>query len=312
MDYGFYLPMRGPIATSDGIEAMARRGEELGFAYIAVPDHIVIPRDIESRYPYSESGEFRWGQHGDCLEQLAVLSFLAARTSRIRLLTSIMVVPHRNPVFTAKALATVDILSGGRLTVGCGVGWMREEFEAIGTPPFAERGRVADEYLRVFKELWTSDAPNFHGDYARFSDVVFLPQPVQKPHPPLWIGGESVPAMKRAARLGDGWYPINGNPRHPLDTLERYQEALGRLRGYAEDNDRDFADLDLGYAALRWGEDPGPGLLRGSAREIADDIARLADAGVRHLVLAFERATLDKTLERMEGFANEVIPLVGA
>ena len=312
MDYGFYLPMRGPMATSDGIEAMARRGEELGFAYIAVPDHIVIPRDIESRYPYTESGEFRWGQHGDCLEQLAVLAFLAARTSRIRLLTSIMVVPHRNPVFAAKALATVDILSGGRLTVGCGVGWMREEFEAIGTPPFAERGRVADEYLRVFKELWTSDAPNFDGAYARFANVTFLPKPVQKPHPPLWIGGESVPAMKRAARLGDGWYPINGNPRYPLDTLERYQEALGRLRGYAEDNDRDLADLDLGYAALRWGDDAGPGLLRGSAREIADDIAGLADAGVRHLVLAFERATLDKTLERLEGFANEVIPLVGA
>ncbi len=312
MDYGFYLPMRGPMATSDGIEAMARRGEELGFSYIAVPDHIVIPRDIESRYPYTESGEFRWGQHGDCLEQLAVLAFLAARTSRIRLLTSIMVVPHRNPVFAAKALATVDILSGGRLTVGCGVGWMREEFEAIGTPPFAERGRVVDEYLRVFKELWCSEEPVFDGAYARFANVTFLPKPVQKPHPPLWIGGESVPAMKRAARLGDGWYPINGNPRYPLDTLERYQEALGRLRGYAEDNDRALADLDLGYAALRWGDDSGPGLLRGSAREIADDIAGLADAGVRHLVLAFERATLEATLERLEGFANEVIPLVGA
>ena len=312
MDYGFYLPMRGPIATSDGIEAMARRGEELGFAYIAVPDHIVIPRDIESRYPYTEGGEFRWGEHGDCLEQLAVLAFLAARTSKLRLLTSIIVVPHRNPVFTAKALATVDILSGGRLTVGCGVGWMREEFEAIGTPPFAERGRVVDEYLRVFKELWTSDAPAFDGAYARFANLTFLPKPVQKPHPPLWIGGESVPAMKREARLGDASYPINGNPRFPLDTLERYQAALVRLRGYAEDNERDFAELDLGYAALRWGGDAGPGLLTGSAREIADDIAGLGDAGVRHLVLAFERATIEGTLERMEGFANEVMPLLGA
>jgi len=311
MDYGFYLPMRGPIATTEGIEAMARRGEELGFSYVAVPDHIVIPRDIESRYPYTESGEFRWGQYGDCLEQLAVLSFLAARTSTLRLLTSIMVLPHRNPVFTAKALATIDLLSGGRLTVGCGVGWMREEFEAIGTPPFEERGRVANEYLRVFRELWTNEAPAFDGAYARFSNVTFVPRPVQKPHPPLWIGGESAPAMKRAARLGDGWYPINGNPAYPLDTIERYREALTRLGRYAEESGRDVAEIDLGYAALRWGGEPGPGLLSGASAKLADDIGALAEAGVRHLVLAFERQTLDQTLARMESFAAEVMPAQG-
>jgi alkanesulfonate monooxygenase SsuD/methylene tetrahydromethanopterin reductase-like flavin-dependent oxidoreductase (luciferase family) len=110
-------------------------------------------------------------------------------------------------VFTAKALATIDVLSEGRVTAGCGAGWMDEEFKALGVPPFAERGKVTDEYLRIFKTLWTEDDPRFEGSYVHFKDITFLPKPVQKPHPPLWIGGES-PAARPRRRPGDAWYPI--------------------------------------------------------------------------------------------------------
>ena len=179
---------------------MARCGEELGFALIGVSDHIVMPRTIRSLYPYNESGEM--GGSGEFLDQLSLMSFLAAHTLTARLLTSVMVLPHRSPVLAAKMLASIDVLSQGRLVVGAGVGWMKEEFEAIGAPPYEERGAVGEEYIRAFKELWTSDAPSFEGRYVRFSDLTFSPKPIQKPHPPIWIGGESPPALRRVGSTG--------------------------------------------------------------------------------------------------------------
>ena len=149
----------------------------------------MVPNSIASVYPYNESGSFVSSVAGEYMEQLTTISYIAGITSKIKLLTSVMVLPHRSPVLTAKILSTIDVLSNGRLIVGCGVGWMKEEFEAIGAPPYEERGAVGSEYLRVFKELWTNDDPTFDGDYASFSDIAFAPKPVQKPHPPIWIGG---------------------------------------------------------------------------------------------------------------------------
>ena len=167
MEFGFGIPTRGPLATPDSMAKLAKAGEEMGFEIASVSDHIVIPRSIASRYPYNESGEFAGGPAGECLEQLTTLSFLAGQTSSIKLLTSVMVLPHRSPVLTAKILASIDVLSQGRLIVGCGVGWMREEFEAIGAPDFDERGAVGDEYIRAFKKRWTSDNPRFERKCAR-------------------------------------------------------------------------------------------------------------------------------------------------
>ena len=195
MKYGFSVATRGPLATADSLVAIARHGEEMGFDFVGVSDHIIIPKDIRSRYPYSLSGEFAGADPGECLEQLTVVAFLAAATSKIKLLTTVLVLPHRNPVHTAKVFASIDVLSGGRLIAGCGVGWMREEFEALGAPPFDRRGAVSDEYLKAFKELWSKDDPEFDGEFVSFRNVRFAPQPVQKPHPPIWIGGESPPAL---------------------------------------------------------------------------------------------------------------------
>ena len=237
MKFGFGLPTRGPMAAPQSLATLARTGEELGFAIISVSDHIIIPKAINSTYPYNESGTFAGSPSGECLEQLSLLSFLVGVTSSAKLLTSVMVLPHRPPVLTAKMLATIDVLSNGRLIVGCGVGWMREEFEAIGAPSYDERGSVGDEYIRAFKELWTSDNPTFEGKYCRFANVAFAPKPVQKPHPPIWTGGESPAALRRAGRLANVWYPIGSNPRFPVGTprsspnMQRESSATARRLG---------------------------------------------------------------------------------
>lgn len=317
MKYGFGVPSRGPMATPENIAAIAERGEALGFDYVSSSDHIVIPRNIESRYPYNEEGIFRSaGTGGDYLELLTVLAFVAARTSRVRLLTSVMVLPHRSAVLTAKILATIDVLSGGRVTVGCGVGWMREEFEAIGAPAFDQRGTVGDEHLQAFKELWTKENPAFHGKFVDFSGVAFAPKPVQKPHPPLWIGGESGPALRRAARYGDGWYPIGNNPQFPLRTPQEYSAGLGRLRRYAEEVGRDPATITLAFNVQGFGEpaerlpDGSRKSFTGTAEQVASDIRAFGDLGVEHLIFRFPGESVEETVEAMERFVKEVKPLV--
>lgn len=317
MDFGFSIPTRGPLASKDSIRKIAKRGEELGYRYLCVSDHIVIPRTISPKYPYSQSGVPPFS--GECLEQLTLLTWLAAVTNEVRLLASVMVVPHRSPVHTAKILATIDVLSGGRLVVGCGAGWMEEEFEAIGTPPFAERGRVTDEYIRVFRELWTSDDPTFDGEYASFSDIIFEPKPVQKPFPPIWIGGESGPALRRTAQMGDCWYPIGSNPRFPLNTVERFADGVKRLARHAEEAGRDPATIDLAYLA-NWPDDVAPidiaegerFIFTGSAQDLAEDIASLGELGVNHILFNFQRETLEETMAAMEHFAEEIRPLAAA
>jgi probable F420-dependent oxidoreductase len=315
MDFGVATLTRGALGNRKGYLAAAEAAERLGYGFISVNDHIVVPRDIASRYPYSESGEWAARTAGECLDQLAALAFLAACTERLRLLTSVMVVPQRHPVLTAKMLATIDVLSAGRLIVGCGVGWLKEEFDAVGAPDFAERGRVTDEYLDAFKVLWTADDPVYRGQHAQFENIMFLPKPVQKPHPPIWIGGESPLAMKRAVRVGDGWYPANNNPQYRLDTAARLGAAVQELRGMCEAAGRDPASLDVGYIALTpvdWtAQKAGDGerrIFTGDAAAMAEDIAALEQAGVRHVCLSFQTGDLTETLERIERFAKENMP----
>src|SRR5438034_8831374 len=235
MRYGFYCPTRGACATAEAVETILAKGEALGFTSTMIADHIVFPMRIASKYPYTVSGDFPGG--GDALDQLSLMAFAAGRTRSLRLVTSVMILPYRNPVLTAKMLATIDVLSRGRVTVGVGVGWLREEFEALGAPDFKRRGAVSDEYLRIFKTLWTQNPATFRGEFYRFESLRCLPQPVQKPHPPIWIGGHSRAALRRVARHGDGWHPVGANPAALLapaefktlpDELRRPPRAEGR------------------------------------------------------------------------------------
>ena len=318
MEFGFSIPARGPLATPANILALARKGEETGFGFAAVSDHIVIPRDIASRYPYSEDGAFAGRASGEYLEQLSLIAFLAAGTPRLRLLTSIMVLPHRNPLHAAKALATIDVLSGGRLIVGCGAGWLREEFEALGAPPFDQRGAVSNEYIRAFKELWTSDNPQFAGEFVAFSNIRALPQPVQKPHPPIWIGGESPAALRRAGELSDAWYPIGNNPRYPMKTIDQLRAGFERVKRYASESGRSGKLPGLSYSAGWYSDtaaeklpDGTRRILTGTPAQIGDDIEQLQQLGAGHLLLGMQSDTLEGTFERMQRFASHVRPHVG-
>jgi probable F420-dependent oxidoreductase len=313
MDVGLTIPTRGPLATPDNVATLMHRAEELGFDHLSVSDHLVVPRNIESRYPYSESGAWPGAASGECLEQFTLLAWLAAITSRPRLITAVAVIPYRAAMHTAKIAATIDVLSQGRLVLGAGAGWMKEEFEAVGAPPFEERGRVTDEYLQAFKILWTEDNPRFEGRHVRFSDVVFLPKPVQKPHPPIWIGGESPPALRRAVRYGDVWFPIGNNPHHRLDTVARFKDGVAQLRRLAEQLGRDPASIGLAYYAGWFDEtktiqleDGQRHLMSGSPAQVAEDIAALGDLGVTDLVLNLQRGTLEQSLASMQHFADEI------
>ena len=298
---------------------MAEHAEALEFSLLAVPDHIVVPRSIASTYPYSASGEFPGASSGDCLDQFVLLAYLAALTTKARLLSSVTVIPHRGAVQTAKIVATIDMLSEGRAILGAGAGWMKEEFEAIGAPAFEARGRVTDEYLQAFKELWTADDPSFDGRHVSFTGISFLPKPVQKPHPPIWIGGESPAAMRRTVRYADAWYPIGSNPRHPLDTPSRLRTGIDRLRELAMSEQRDPDSIGLAFFLNAFDESKPArmengerALLTGSAEEIAADIDALAKLGVRDLVLNFQRASLDETLASMTHFAERIRPFAAS
>jgi probable F420-dependent oxidoreductase len=313
MHIGLSIPSRGPLASVAAIRRFALRADELGLAHLAVPDHILVPRSIDSDYPYSENGDFPGAGGGDCMEQLTLLAYLAAITTTPRLLTSVAVVPHRGAVHTAKIISTIDVLSAGRMIFGVGAGWMREEFEAVGAPDFTARGRVTDEYLEACKALWTQAVPAYQGEYVSFRDVSFLPQPVQQPHPPIWVGGESKAALLRTVRHGDVWYPIGVNPRHLLNTPSRLCAGIARLHALAEQHDRDPASIGLAYFVNGFTEDneitADTGerqLLTGSSAQMREDIQALADMGVTDLVLNFQRDTLDASMHALDRFQDEV------
>jgi alkanesulfonate monooxygenase SsuD/methylene tetrahydromethanopterin reductase-like flavin-dependent oxidoreductase (luciferase family) len=198
--------------------------------------------------------------------------------------------------------------------VGLGVGWMKEEFENLHAPPFAARGKVTDEYIRAFRELWTSDHPSFEGRYCRFSDIVFLPKPVQKPAIPIWIGGHSHQAIRRAARLGDGWHPIGGVPTIPLEP-EDIATSRDLLAGYAEKAGRDAAKIRVALKGSLFDKEKAasPGKRRrfiGTAEEIRADIEAYRIAGVDTIIFDVRKPSIMETLERMEWLARDVLSLL--
>ncbi len=312
MEYGFYLPNSGAGAEPDALADIAKQGDRLGFYCMVMPDHILQPNQVDSTYPYSLTGDIlAAGQSGDgeWPEQVTTLAYLAGVTERIRLVTSVMIIPYRNPILTAKMLSTLDMLSKGRLILGAGVGWMEEEFELLDAPPFAERGAVTNEYLRAFIELWTKDDPKFEGKYVNFSDITFLPKPVQKPYPPIWIGGQSKPAIRRAAQIGDCWHPVGAIPAAPLEP-EELAENLVLLRDYAEKAGRDPSKIQVSVKAPLYdsGDSTGPRRrFSGSPDEVRQDVQTYSDVGVTHLIFDFRTADPHQTEDRMARFADEIM-----
>lgn len=309
MRYGFYLPTRGPLANRRDLSAILEAAERLGFRSAMVADHVILPTRIKSAYPYTVKGNFV--SESECFEQLSMMAFVAGRTEHLRIVSSVMIVPHRNPVFNAKALATIDVLSGGRLTVGIGVGWLAEEFKALQAADFKHRGAVTDEYIDIFKQLWTGKPVAYEGRFYSFDEVVCHPEPIQTGGPPIWVGGHSGPALRRVARIGDGWHPVGATAASPLPP-EEMRQKLGEIERMMTEAGRDFSNLEVSYKAPIYdGGVPPKGearrLFTGGADAALGDIAAFADLGVDELVFDFRTPTLNECLERMQQFSEDII-----
>lgn len=290
--------------TAADFQRIATVSEKLGYDAINVPEHIVMPKELAD------------AMGGFWPDAFTVMSFIAGATSTIRVNSSVIVLPYHHPIRLAKAVATLDLLSGGRVTITVGVGMARGEFAALGVP-FAQRGAIADEYIDAMKLLWTQDDPAFHGRFTDFADIVFEPKPVQSPHPPLWVGGSSMAALRRAARVGDGWMPSGsqggkGPWLNSVDDLPIFLEEARCIPGFAE-RESTF-DIVLTPVTSRFGPNheslPADRPLD-SSEHLIDRIGTLRDAGVTWTSiprLGAPPRSIEDYLEGLEWAAREVIP----
>lgn len=230
MKIGYFAVGIGIGADPEVVSVTAQTADQAGFYSLWAPEHVVLISQYASKYPYSQDGRLPMPVQVDILDPFTALTYAAAVTKKIRLGTGICLVPERNPVVTAKEVASLDKLSGGRFDFGVGIGWLEEEFAAVGVP-WPHRGKRTREYLQAMKLLWTEDEPEFSGEFCSFPKAVMLPKPVQKPYPPIIFGGESVPAMKRVGEVGDGWFGVNvtvEDAKTKIPQMKEYAKAAGR------------------------------------------------------------------------------------
>ena len=289
LEFGYHLPIWGPAATRETLIPLARRVEALGFDSVWASDHVVIPTAIASRYPYNATGRFPLAPTTNFLEPLTVLSLVAGVTERLRLGTTVLVVPHRHPVLAAKMLATLDHLAPGRVILGAGVGWMREEIELLGAP-FEQRGAWTDEALRIMRACWRDERVSFQGRFFSVPEVGFAPRP-RAGTIPVWIGGHTPRAMRRVAELGDGWHAAFATP----DVM---RAGLTTLREACEKAGRDPATLTHSVRMALSAKRP--------AAEVVDELNGLRDAGVRHVIVETRVADVDDMTRLLERFATDV------
>lgn len=236
MKIGLFTPLAAEMASPELASEIACVAEECGFESLWVPEHAVLFDDYAPNYPYSEDGRMPGGASANVLDPFPVLSFFAACTKTIRLGTGVMILPQRNPIYAAKEIASLDVLSGGRVDVGIGVGWLEEEMRALGIP-WEHRGARTDSYVSVMKALWCEDPSAYSDEFYSLPECRFAPKPVQRPHPPLVFGGESRPALRRIAESGQGWNAAMKSPgemRALFAELDPLLSQAGRSRSELE------------------------------------------------------------------------------
>lgn len=310
MKFGTNLPIRGPLANGDNLLFLAQKAESLGFDSVTVSDHIVLPKVTTGNYPYHPEGRFDWQAAKNWYDPLTVLTFLAAGTKKIRLGTSVLIATYRNPVHTAKVLSSLDNLSAGRLFVGVGTGWWKEEYEALGLGDHhGVRGARTDEILQIFRELWEQAAPGFAGKYYEFGNIEFSPKPLQEEGIPIWIGGHTARALRRAVAFGQQWHPIGLRPPAGLDPTE-----LGRLREklirFCEEGGRNPESLGIAFRCPANFSESSNQLLSGSPAQWVEDLAAYHAVGVGHITLDFQANSIGEWVECMEKTAELVMPHV--
>ena len=286
MKVGLQLYLGGESASPDFLGPAARAIEARGFHEVWLAEHIVLFPELTSTYPYSPDGSFPFDPRLLPLEPFTALSFIAAQTTRLRLATGISVLAQRNPVFAAKQAADVDVLSGGRLDYGIGAGWCLEEIEALGTPS-ARRGARTDDYVTLMKKIWTQEEFDHDSEFYRLPTSFSGPKPVQKPHPPLYFGGISAPALNRVARHGNGWFAVGMAPA-------AFAARVRDLHAICTAAGRDPAEIDIVV---------GPP----SGKADMAMVEAFRDAGASQLILALSGRNLDRFLHRLDGLAETVV-----
>jgi probable F420-dependent oxidoreductase len=284
MKFGLMFSNVGPFGLPDHARNLAQAAEQAGFESLWTVEHVVVPAGYRSPYPYAASGRMPGPEESPIPDPLVWLSYVAAVTSRIRLATGIVILPQRNPVYLAKEFASLDQLSGGRAILGVGIGWLREEFEVVGIP-FEERGARTDEICRALRTLWSEGPQAFEGKFYRWGPVHSNPKPVQPGGPPIVVGGHSKAAARRAARVGDGFFPVRYEP-------EEFRMLLAELRAECGRVGRDPAAIEL---------------TTGFPKTDLDAVKRAQDLGVSRLVVAPPAFDPEGLRRGLETFANEVI-----
>lgn len=305
MQYGLILPNVGPMADIDTLERLAKEAETRGFDGIFWSHHISIPTNLNSAYPYRSDGRFPLTASDLILEPMTALSYLAAVTQRVHLGFSVLILPYRHAVLNAKMLSTLDVMAGGRLIIGAGVGWMEEEFRVLDAD-FENRGRATDEHIATLRSLWGDTRSRGDGQARIDLDAPISPLPIQKPSPPIWTGGISGPALRRAAHLGDGWHGVRQSPEDVARVVARIAE-LRHESGLPMD----------GYEiSLRAGLDVAPDdfdgagrtPLRGSPNQITGDLAEYSNAGVSYLVLEPRAGSADQFIAQLDRLGQALKP----
>lgn len=288
MKIGYFAIGIGPAADPELIALTAQTAEQCGFYSLWAPEHVVLLDHYESKYPYSKDGRLPgMNTTVDILDPYIALTFAAAQTKKIRLGTGISLIPEREPVVTAKIVASLDKLSGGRFDLGVGVGWLAEEFTAVGVP-WERRAERTREYLKAMKLLWTEAEPEFKGEFCSFPKVRMYPKPVQKPHPPIIFGGESIPALKRVGEVGDGWFGVNVTP-------ETAPDLIARMKRYAQAAGRDPEKLTFAVS---------PGI--GSPIDM-DTVKRFQDVGVHQIIAGGIPTDPKKAKGEIEKLAEKLV-----
>ena len=264
MRVGLFLPTLSPIATPEFLVAYGEAAEEAGFASVWLGEHVVFVDEYESRYPYADDGRLGLPADTGMLELFTTLSFLAAATRRIRLGTGVCLVPQRNPVYTAKEVSTADWLSRGRVDFGIGIGWLREEFAALDAP-FARRADRTRDYVGVMRSCWRDEVSTYEGEYYSLPPCRMYPKPLQRPNPPVYVGGETDAALRRVAAFGDGWHGFNHLP-------DSAGASVRRLEGFLAEEGRSRAAVDVTVGAYLQPVEPS-------------HLPAYRDAGVDQLVL---------------------------
>lgn len=303
LDVGIY----GSLATPETILDLAHYAEAAGFESIWVADHVAFPVTFKSEYPYSAKGDFPSRLADPLMEPVATMGVLVGATRRVKIGAAVLIVPYRNPVLLARMMVTLDQFSGGRMMFGAGTGWLEEEFDVLGAYEFKKRGRVTDEYIEIFKAISAGGEVGYQGQTYSFAPVVSNPGSVQRPHPPVLIGGLSVPALRRVARHGSGWLAVTAGS-------EQLEGSLVILKQLMAENGRRFGDLSLTYKMFIGIDQPKqsrfdtrePGT--GTVAEIIDDLKRIFALGFTRVIVRYRGQGADQQKRQLDRFVNEIVP----